>query len=339
MLSASRSVIFDEFRFIVLTRELQRIGNDGLSTPIPLGSRAAEILHLFLQRHGELVSKNEIVDTVWPHMAIQENNLTVQIAALRRALDDGRDGGSCIQNVPGRGYRFTLRVVEEDRLQPGRSVADAPAAGGAGSLLDARPPSLQSVAATSPPAAIGARGSETRRLYGAGVVGLLCAALIAYGWLGFRADTPSRPTEPSRLSIIVLPFANASGTPMDEELAAALTGDVTTDLAQIRGSAVVARSMAQAIAARKLPLPAIGRELAVRYVLEANVRRAPEGIELNVELSDAASAASIWTRQFKEAAGEPGDLRLRVTKSLLFPLRTAFMDAEARRISSRRTRR
>jgi adenylate cyclase len=167
-----------------------------------------------------------------------------------------------------------------------------------------------------------------------GVVGLLCAALIAHGSQGFRTDTPTRPSEPPRLSIMVLPFANTNGTPKDEELAAALTNDFTTDLAQIRGSVVVARSMAQAIAARKLSLPAVGRELAVRYVLEGNIMRSPEGIEFNVQLSDVASATSIWTRQLKETDREPGDLRLQVTQSLLFPLRTAFMDAEERRISS-----
>jgi adenylate cyclase len=328
----SRSVIFDEFRFIVPTRELLRIGSNGLSTPIPLGSRAAEILHLLLQRHGELVSKNEIVDAVWPCMAIQENNLTAQISALRRALDDGRNGGSCIQTIPGRGYRFTPRVVEEDGPEPGRPVAGARIPDGACSLADAHRASSRSVPAAPSPADVGARGSGNGRFYG-GVIGLLCAALIAQGWQGFSTDTPTRPTEPPRLSIVVLPFANASGTPKEEELAAALTNDFTADLAQIRGSAVVARSMAQAIAMRKLSLPAVGRELAVRYVLEGNIMRSPEGIELNVQLSDAASATSIWTRQSKEAASEPGDLRLQVTH-LLFPLRTAFMDAEARRISS-----
>jgi adenylate cyclase len=330
---ASRSVIFDEFRFILPTRELLRIGNDGLSTPIPLGSRAAEILYLLLQRHGEVVSKNEIVDAVWPHMAIEESNLPAQISALRRALDDGRNGGSCIQTVPGRGYRFTPRAVEEDGPEPVRSIARAPIPDGADSLADSYRPSLQSVPAASSPADIGGRGSGNRRFYG-GVVGFFCAALIAYGWQGFRTDWPTRPAEPLRRSIIVLPFASASGTLKDEELAAALTDDFMTDLAQIRGSVVVARSMAQAIAARKLPLPAVGRELAVRYVLEGNMRRSPEGIELNVQLSDAASAASIWTRQFKEAATEPGDLRLQVSQSLLFPLRTAFMDAEAHQVSS-----
>jgi adenylate cyclase len=332
MLFASRSVIFDEFRFIVPTRELLRIGNDGFSTPIPLGSRAAEILFLLLQRHGEVVSKKEIMDAVWPHMAIQENNLTVQISALRRALDDASDGGSCILTVPGRGYWFTRRVVENGP-EPGRSVAGAHIPDGADSSADAHRPSPQSVSAASSPADSGARGPGNRRLDG-GVIGLLCAALIALGWQGFRADRPTRPTEPPRLSIVVLPFANASGTPKDEQLAAALTDDFTTDLAQIRGAVVVARSMARAIAARKLPLPAVGRELAVRYVLEGNIMRSAEGIELNVELSDAASGTSIWTRQFKEAASERGDLRVQVTQSLLFPLRTAFMDAEARRISS-----
>jgi adenylate cyclase len=372
---ASRSVIFDEFRFIVPTRELLRIGSDGLSTSIPLGSRAAEILHLLLQRHGELVSKNEIVDAVWPHMAIQDNNLTIQISALRRALDDGRNGGSCIQTVPGRGYRFTPRVVEEDRPEPDRPVAGArpppfppphplpfppPQAGEGrvgetggereGALADPHHPSPASMPAASSPTDVRGRGSGHRHLYG-GVVGLLCAAviacaaLIAYGWLGPLpvpppqagegrvGDAPIRPAEPPRLSIIVLPFTNAS-TPKEEELAAALTDDFTTDLAQIHGSVVVARSMAQAMAARKLPLPAVGRELAVRYVLEGNIRRTAEGIELGIELSDAASGTSIWTQQFKEAASEAGDLRLRVTQSLLLPLRAAFMDAEARRISS-----
>jgi adenylate cyclase len=331
---ASRSVIFDEFRFILPTRELLRIGNDGLSTPIPLGSRAAEILYLLLQRHGEVVSKNEIVDAVWPHLAIQDNNLTAQISALRRALDDGRNGASCIQTVPGRGYRFTPRVAEEDGPEPGRSVVGVPIPDGADSLTGAHRPSPESVPAASSPADISGRGSGNGRLYVGGVIGFLCAALIAYGWQGFRADTPIRPTEPPRLSIVVLPFANATGTPKDEELAAALTDDFMTDLAQIRGSVVVARSMAQVIAARKLPLPAVGRELAVRYVLEGNIRRSPEGVELNVQLSDAASATSIWAWQLKEAASEPTDLRLQVTQSLLFPLRTAFMDAEARRIST-----
>lgn len=108
VLSASRCMVFGDFRFNLPTRELWRIGSPGTATPISLGSRAADLLHLFLHRPGELITKSEIMDAVWPNMAVEESNLTVQISALRRALGDG--GVSYIQTVPGRGYRFTARV-------------------------------------------------------------------------------------------------------------------------------------------------------------------------------------------------------------------------------------
>jgi DNA-binding winged helix-turn-helix (wHTH) protein/uncharacterized membrane protein HdeD (DUF308 family) len=112
VLSASRYLAFGDFRFNLWTRELWRIGDPGSATPISLGSRAADLLHLFLHRPGELVPKSEIMDAVWPNTAVEESNLTVQISALRRALGDGRDGASYIQTVPGRGYRFTARVSD-----------------------------------------------------------------------------------------------------------------------------------------------------------------------------------------------------------------------------------
>jgi DNA-binding winged helix-turn-helix (wHTH) protein/uncharacterized membrane protein HdeD (DUF308 family) len=112
VLLASRCVIFGDFRFNVPTRELLRVGNQGSATPISLGSRAADLLHLFLHRPGELITKSEIMDAVWPNTAVEESNLTVQISALRRALDGGGSGASYIQTVPGRGYRFTPLVNE-----------------------------------------------------------------------------------------------------------------------------------------------------------------------------------------------------------------------------------
>jgi TolB-like protein len=82
----------------------------GALVPVAIGSRALAVLDTLVARQGDLVSKEEIMDGVWPGTAVAENNLTVQISALRRVLDRERAGGSCIQTVAGRGYRFAGTV-------------------------------------------------------------------------------------------------------------------------------------------------------------------------------------------------------------------------------------
>jgi DNA-binding winged helix-turn-helix (wHTH) protein len=79
--------------------------------PVPLGSRALEMLIVLLERPGELVTKQELMARVWPNLFVEPANLTVHISALRRRLRDGRDGNRFIINIPGRGYRFVAPVT------------------------------------------------------------------------------------------------------------------------------------------------------------------------------------------------------------------------------------
>ena len=57
---------------------------------LAIGSRALDLLLLLLRRHGEILSRDEIMDAVWPGLSVEESNLTVQMAALRRILDQSR---------------------------------------------------------------------------------------------------------------------------------------------------------------------------------------------------------------------------------------------------------
>ena len=86
--------------------------------PVPLGSRALEILIVLLERPGELVSKQELMARVWPSVFVEPANLTVHMSALRRVLRDGRDGNRFIINIPGRGYRFVASVAVLGRFEP-----------------------------------------------------------------------------------------------------------------------------------------------------------------------------------------------------------------------------
>jgi DNA-binding winged helix-turn-helix (wHTH) protein len=80
--------------------------------PLRLGSRALEILKVLVESPGTLVSKEDLVARVWPSTFVEEGNLRVHMAALRRALGDGHAGSRYVATVPGRGYRFVAPVSQ-----------------------------------------------------------------------------------------------------------------------------------------------------------------------------------------------------------------------------------
>ncbi len=115
---ASEALAFEGWRFDTRAGGLLRQDATGAWVLVSIGSRARDVLAFLLERPGALASKDAIMDAVWPNAVVEPNNLTVQIAALRRVLDQGRSGDSCIQTVPGTGYRFVVRVT---RLEVGRA--------------------------------------------------------------------------------------------------------------------------------------------------------------------------------------------------------------------------
>jgi TolB-like protein len=103
--------LFEGFRLDRDGGALFRLDHGGRAEPVKLGARALGLLRLLVERHGELVSKDAIMHAVWPGRVVEEANLNVQISKLRHILDQGREQGSCIQTVPGHGYRFATQVT------------------------------------------------------------------------------------------------------------------------------------------------------------------------------------------------------------------------------------
>jgi adenylate cyclase len=108
-LSTADIFIFGDFRLDWRGGGLFRYVEDGSPVPVSIGSRALSVLRILVERHGDLVLKDDIIAAVWPDTVVEEANLTVHISALRRTLDP-KIGLSCIQTVPGRGYCFTTAV-------------------------------------------------------------------------------------------------------------------------------------------------------------------------------------------------------------------------------------
>jgi TolB-like protein len=110
-LGAEKIFLFESFRLDLRAGGLFRADGSGTQVPVAIGSRALDLLVLLVTRHGDLVSKDEIMAAVWPGLSVADSNLPTQIWALRRVLDRGRLQGSCIQTVSGRGYRFISLVT------------------------------------------------------------------------------------------------------------------------------------------------------------------------------------------------------------------------------------
>jgi predicted ATPase/DNA-binding winged helix-turn-helix (wHTH) protein len=104
---------FGPFSLFAAERLLKRADK-----PIQLGGRVLDILIALAERAGEVVPRKELISTVWPHVTVEDANLRAHIAALRKALGDGRDGARYISNISGRGYCFVAPVTRSSAGRP-----------------------------------------------------------------------------------------------------------------------------------------------------------------------------------------------------------------------------
>src|SRR5215475_5291053 len=105
ILSQTRTFSFGPF---VLAPERQVLVKG--ARPVRVGARSLELLTALVERAGELITKDELISRVWPDTFVEESNLKVNIAALRRALGDKQAAPRYVATANGRGYRFIAPV-------------------------------------------------------------------------------------------------------------------------------------------------------------------------------------------------------------------------------------
>jgi class 3 adenylate cyclase len=139
--AASEIFLFEGFRLDRRGGGLFHADEQGVFVPVAVGSRALSVLCALVERHGDLVSKDEIMTAVWPGIVVADSNLPIQILALRRILDHGRTHGSFIQTVAGRGYRFVASVTHPsgNKLDEAAEIEAPTTSVGHGSLAERRP--------------------------------------------------------------------------------------------------------------------------------------------------------------------------------------------------------
>ena len=140
------------------------------------------------------------------------------------------------------------------------------------------------------------------------------------------------PLAAQRLSIVVLPFANLSGDPAQDYLADALTDELTTGLARIRDSFVIARNTAFTYKGKPVDAKAIGKDLGVRYVLEGSVQPSGDQVRVNAQLIDADSGAHLWADQFDTPRADLLQTQDEIVTHLARAMDLQLPEAEAARL-------
>lgn len=182
--SGHRAFAFGSFVADTVTRRLWREGQ-----PVPITAKTFDVLAVLLEHRDRLVTKDELLDRVWPDTAVQENNLARQVSSLRRVLGQRPDEADFVLTVPGHGYRFVSDAQEIAELpgglrdangihhlvspEPSGEIDDLPAEDGL-----PKPPAFVTVNGDG--LGSGSSSAATRRWSVATVVGI-AALLISVG--------------------------------------------------------------------------------------------------------------------------------------------------------------
>ena len=255
----------DPVRFGPFTLQLETgdLKCDGV--PVRLRRQPAQILTLLVARAGELVTRQEVIDRVWPGTTVEfDQGLNSCIRQLRTALGDTAEAPRWIETLPRQGYRFIGAVSPVERPEP----AAAPS-------------------------------TVRKRLLG-GAAGLALLALaIAVG-----TRSRSAPADPGadRTKLAVLPLAVE---PADSALAAlgdVLLEDLIDHLARLDPSklGVIARTSVARYRESAQTAQAVGSELGVEYLVEGSLRRDADGtVRVAVRLVRSSDQTQVWATRWQ----------------------------------------
>ena len=151
-----------------------------------------------------------------------------------------------------------------------------------------------------------------------------------------QGATPATAPAAPRASIVVLPFATLSNDPDQQYFADGITGYLTTDLSRIPDMLVISRNTAFTYRNKPIDTKQIGRELAVRYVLEGEVQRSGNHVRVTAQLIDAETDKHLWAERFDGDAGDLFALQDEITNRIAVALDLELVGAEATRLTENR---
>lgn len=291
--------LFEGFRLDTRRRTL--VGPDGRA--VALAPKTLDTLCYLAARAGQIVGKRELLEAIWPHVIVEENNLNQVVSQLRRALGERPEEHRFIVTEPGRGYRFVASV--------GVDVAGS------------------DEAAEAPPAAVSERAEpapsrDKRYVSGTLAAGVVLAAIIA----GAVAYLGAERSDALPSSIAVLPFENLSPDPANAYFATGLHGEILSQLAKISSLNVIGQSSLRSVGDTARPAREIAAELNVETVLYTTVEYAGGRVRIRPQLVSGSTGQTLWAESYDRGFEDIFAIESEIAAEIADALKAEFSIAE-----------
>ena len=267
--------------------ELRRSGRSLKLERIPM-----ELLLLLVERRGELVTRESIIERIWGKDVFldTDSSINAAIRKIRQALKDDPERPLFVQTITGKGYRFVAPVENYDLRPLDKKKVE----------LEKTSRSEETPQGSSPSQVASRRSSWVLPLVG---VMVLILAGGAY-FLRSRARSKTAYSQ-ERVMLAVLPFANLSNDPEQEYFTDGLTEETITDLGELNPQrlGVIARTSAMAYKNTNKTVNQIGHELGADYVLEGSVRREGGTARITAQLIRVSDQSHIWAHNYEREVG------------------------------------
>ena len=292
---------------------------------VKLQDQPFQILALLLDRPGEIVTREEIREELWPDNTFVEfdGGLNTAIKKLRASLNDSADTPRFIETLPRKGYRFLAPVqFSEDAAfeQRGREVEDS------AQTQNVVPESFSS-SATQSTSDLARATFKTRKSWIVLALGVLCVLIVIY------AVWQRKMTEPPIRSIAILPLQSLSPDPSQEYFSDGMTDEIITDLAKIRSLRVISRTSMMRYKGTSKSIPDVARELQVDAVLEGSVSRSPDRIHIRAQLIRANPEEHIWAETYDRPLTDEVTLQGELAQQIANAIRAELTAGERAELS------
>ncbi len=286
---AVRYYEFGPFRLNVAERLLQR--SDEL---VPLTPKLVDTLTLLVESSGHLLTKEDLMEALWPDSFVEESSLTQNISLLRKALAENGNGQQYIETIPKRGYRFVAHVRELDLPDQEIILHEQTSTE---ILIEDQHLSAQPENAEprTTPSQMGSFEVPRKYLVVLAVCILLVGgSLVAYRWTKARANSEG----PAIGSVAVLPFQTIGPETETNVMSLGMANAIIIKLSQINQMRVLPTSSVARFVNQPREASQIGRELGVEAVLDGTIQRDGDRVRVTGQMIRSSDGITIWSGKY-----------------------------------------